>query len=289
MDKTRFRAVVLVVASAGSAALAQDISTVNGYNVHLRDFNDFATSTLQWGHAGGPFTPAPVPATAPLPGFGAGVEFQEQFPQGTMGNFANRHFALFSNDGGATPFGVSQFQDFTVTTNVSVTSPAGSPRKEGGLKFFNNRYGGFIDEGEVLVAGDNGEVAAFGSNMLFFTFGAGTYTPGMTGQLTYKYFGPNSPVTGSPIAAYEVIFNDPVTGHHDSGIIGFDPTGAADPAHPGNGFNTGSTLGWLDQNQRNPTINDFADVIYSNATIVPTPGAIALLGLSGLCGLRRRR
>ena len=186
---------------------------------------------------------------------------------------------------GATPFGLSQFQSFTITNTISITTTAGSPRKEGGLKFYNDRGGGFIDEGEMLVAGDNGEVAAFGANMNFFTFGAGTYTPGTTGLMTYKYFAPG--VLG-PVAGYEILFTDAVTGAHDSGVLSFDPTGAVDPTHPANGFNSGSTLGFLDQNQRNP-FGDFATVIYGAPTVVPTPGVVALLGLGGLAAARRRR
>jgi uncharacterized protein (TIGR03382 family) len=285
MSKITVGAVALVLAAAGSA-LAQDISTVNGYNVQLREFNDFATSNLMWGPAGAPVNPGPVPGHFPLPGFGGGVEFQEQFPQGTPGNFANKHQALFSNDGGVTPFGLNQIQSFTINSDVRITSPAGSPRKEGGLKFYNDRGGGFIDEGEILVAGDNGEVAGFGANLSFFTFGAGTYTPGSTAHMQFQYFAPG---TNSFFASYRVIFTDPVTGVHDTGVLDFDHNGALDPTNPANGFNNGSKLGWLDQNQRSPVINDFADVVYGNASIIPAPGAAALIGLAGLLAGRRRR
>jgi len=278
-------AAALVLAAAGSA-MAQDISTVNGYNVQLREFNDFPTSILNWGPAGAPVTPAPVPMHAPLAPFGAGVEFLEQFPQGTPGGFANKHQALFSNDGGLTPFGLNQHQSFTVNSDVRISDPAGSPRKEGGLKFYNDRGGGFIDEGEILVAGDNGEVAGFGANLSFFTFGAGTYTVGQTAHMQFQYFGPG---VNSFYASYRVIFTDPVTGVHDTGLRDFDHNGAIDPTNPANGFNNGSKLGWLDQNQRSPVINDFADVVYSNSSVVPAPGAAAILGLAGLFAGRRRR
>jgi MYXO-CTERM domain-containing protein len=284
MNKTRLSAAVFSLACVTGAALAQDISTVNGYNMQLRSFNDFPTSNLQWGSAGAATNPGPVPGNFPLAPFSAGVEFNEQLPAGT-GGFANRHEALFSNDHGATPFGVNQFQSFTISTGVSITTNPGSPRKEGGLKLNNNRGGGFIDEGEILVAGDNGEVAAFGGNMLFFTFGVGTYTPGTTGHLTYNYFAPGAV---GPVAAYQIIFTDAVTGLHNSGVIGFDPAGASDPLHPANGLNTGSTLGFLDQNQRLSN-GDFADVVYSNPSVVPTPGVVGLLGLGGLGVARRRR
>jgi len=285
MRKSALGAAALVLAAAGSA-MAQDISTLNGYNVQLREFNDFPTSILNWGHAGAPVTPAPVPAHVPLAGFGAGVEFSEQFPQGTQGGFANKHQALFSNDGGVTPFGLDQHQSFSVSTDVRLSSPAGSPRKEGGLKFYNDRGGGFIDEGEILVAGDNGEVAGFGANLSFFSFGPGAYTPGQTARMTFNYFGPG---VNSFYASYQVIFTDPVTGVHDTGIRDFDHAGAVDPTNPANGFNNGSKLGWLDQNQRSPVINDFVDAVYGNVSVIPAPGAAALIGLAGLVSRRRRR
>jgi hypothetical protein len=288
MYKASVGAALSVLAAFAGSAAAQDITTVNGFNVQLRGFNDFPTSNLHWGPAGAATNAAPVPATNPLAPFGGGVEFNEQFAQGTAGNFANKHQALFSNDGGATPFGLNQNQSFVINTDITETTPASSgARKEGGIKFYNNRGGGFIDEGEVMVASDNGEVAVFGANQSFLTFGAGTYTIGTTAHISYNYIAPG---VNSAYAAYRLIFTDAVTGVHDSGIIDFDHGGATDPTNPANGFNTGSQLGFLDQNQRNPTIADSIDVIYSNPHItVPTPGVLALLGLGGLTVSRRRR
>jgi MYXO-CTERM domain-containing protein len=285
MNKASFGAALSVLAAFAGSAAAQDISTVNGYNVHLRNWNDFPGSTLNWGSAASASIPAPVPATAALPGFGGGLRFQETFPTGTPGNFANQHYGLFSNDGGATPFGLNNHQSFTVNTDITITTPAGGPRKEGGLKFYNDRGNGFIDEGEVLVASENGEVAVFGAAMNFTGFGVGAYTPGTTAHLSFQYIAPG---INSFYAAYRVVFTDAVTGVHDSGIVDFDHGAAVDPNAPANGFNSGSKLGFLDQNQRNP-FGDSVDVIYGNPSVVPTPGALALLGLAGFSFSRRRR
>jgi hypothetical protein len=291
MSKATVSAAALALVASVGPAFAQDISTVNGYNVQLRVFNDFPLSTLNWGAAGAPVNAAPVPATVALAPLGVGLEFSEQFAQGTTGNFANKHQGLFSNNGGATPFGMNQHQSFTINFDITEHSAAGGARKEGGLKFYNDRGGGFIDEGEVMVASDNGEVAVFGSAMNIGAFsghgfGPGCYTLGTTAHVTFNYF---SPGTLSFYAAYQLIFTDAVTGVHDSGILDFDHTAATDPTNPANGFNSGSTLGFLDQNQRNPTIADFADIVYGNPQIVPAPAGVALLGLAGLAASRRRR
>ncbi len=278
-----------LVAFAGSA-FAQDITSVNGFQFQARVFNDFPATNLMYGPAGAPALAAPAPGNYPLAPFATGVQISEQFAQGAAGSFANKHQALLSNDGGATPFGVSQFQSFTLTSTITINAGAANPRKEGGMVFYNNRGNGFIDEGRLLVTSDNGEVAMFGANMNFFGFGAGTYTPGTTASMSYQYFAPGT--AGTPnagIAAYRVLFLDAVTGLHDSGMVSFDPVGAIDPNAPANGFNTGSQLGFLAQNQRSVFIADSSDMIYGAPTIIPAPAGLALLGLAGLGAARRRR
>jgi len=284
-----FVAATVAIACFAGATFAQDITSVNGYQFQARIFNDFGTTNLTYGPAGNPINPAPVPGNYPMAGFNTGVEILEQFPQGAAGNFANKHQALFSNDGGATAFGVSNFQSFSITSTVSVTAPAGGPRKEAGIVFYNDRGNGWIDEGRLLVAGENGEVAMFGANMNFFSFGAGTYTPGTTATMTYNYFAPGT--AGTPnagVAAYSVTFVDAVNGVFNSGMISFDLGGAVGP-NSANGFNSGSTLGFIAQNQRNPFIADSSDIVYGNVSVVPSPASAALLGLAGLVARRRRR
>lgn len=285
MNKT-FVGAIALVACAG-AALGDDISQANGYQFRARVFNDFPVSALTFGPAGTPVIPAPVPGNYPLAGLGSGLEVLEVFPQFTPGNFANRHDARFSADGGLTPLPISNGQSFEISTTLTINANV-SPRKEAGIIIFNDRGGGFIDEGRVNVTSD-GEVAVFGANMLFSGngegLGNGVYTVGTTAQMTYRYFAPG---TIGPIAAYQVIFIDAVTGVHDTGIRGFDPNGAIGP-NAANGINTGSNIGFVVQSQRNPLIADTADVIFGNVSVVPAPGAAALLGLGGLVALRRRR
>ena len=56
-----------------------------------------------------------------------------------------------------------------------------------------------------------------------------------------------------------------------------------------NGFNNGTEIGLKAQNQRNPLINEFSDIDYTNVSMIPTPGAASLLALGGLFAGRRRR
>src|SRR3954470_7247058 len=103
MNKLSVSAVVAALLASAGSAFAQDIQTVNGYNVTFRLFNDFPSTTLTYGHAAGPKIPGPTPGApgnAALPGAAAGWRIHEIFPQGASGNFANKHEALFSNDGG---------------------------------------------------------------------------------------------------------------------------------------------------------------------------------------------
>jgi MYXO-CTERM domain-containing protein len=284
MTKATVGASFLVLAALAGSAAAQDISTVNGYYTQLRVFNDFNTTALSYGHPGGPLLPEPtpgIPSNNALAGFGAGLQFHETFPAGVVGNFANKHQGLFSNDGGVSAFSMSNQQSFTVDTNVQITAPAsnGQPRKEGGLVFYNNHGGGNLDEGRVLVASDNGEVAVFGGAMNFTGFGPGIYTLGTTAHIHFEYWAPG---TQSATAEYRLLFTDANTGPHDSGLVTFDTNSA-------NGFLSGSMMGFVDQNQRNPGVVDDINVIYSNPSVVPAPGAAALLGLAGLFAGRRRR
>jgi len=283
-----FVTAAVALACFAGAAIAQDITTVNGYQFQARIFNDFPTTNLTYGPAGSPVNPAAAPGNYPLAGFNSGVEIREQFDQGVVGNFANKHEALFSNNGGASPFGVSQLQSFTVSSTVRIDAASTNPRKEAGMVFHNDRGNGWIDEGRLLVTSDNGEVAMFGANMNFFGFGTGIYTAGTTATMIYNYYAPGTPGTPNPgIAAYSVTFIDAVTGVHNSGMVSFDPAGAVGP-NAANGFNTGSTLGFVAQNQRNPFLADVSDITYGNVSVVPTPASIALLGLAGLAARRRR-
>jgi hypothetical protein len=266
----------VALATLAGTAMASDISAVNSFKIENRTWNDYPTSVLN--------------TTAAFPN----VQWNEDFSNSPLpGPYANKHFAWLSDDGGASRFGLHgggegaahNGQSFSITTSVNIAPTAGvDRRKEGALYIRNPRPAlGYTDEGEVLVAGDNGEVAVFGGVMPFHSFGAFCYTPGTTASLKFTYFAPG---TADPVkGAYRLEFTDAVTGYHDSGMKywGTEPDGCG-------GFNNGTELGLFAQDPRASTVqNDITTFTYGITNLVPAPGSLALLGLGGLVAGRRRR
>ena len=256
---------VAVMASAGSA-MAIDMSTVNSFN-YQKLWNDFPTAVSH--------------VTNAFPSFGV----REEFAAGTVGGFANKHVGWLSNDGGASPLTNNYNQSWTLSFNVTINTAfgVGQPRREAGIEVHNPRnpvFGGWTDEGQVLIASD-GEVAVFGASMPFTGFG-NIYTLGTTAGVIFEYFAPGAvdPLKG----AYQLTFIDAVTGVHSSGLKIWGNEG--DALY---GINYGAKIGLKAQNQRNPFIEDFSDIQYTNVSVVPAPAALGLLGLAGLAAGRRRR
>lgn len=291
MSMWSYAVIAGVVAGAAASALAGDISQVNAFRTETRIFNDFASSNLDVGNIGGPFTNCPTNPMGPQPVVAVpragGLQIRDQYGVGAMGNFANKHVGWLSTDGGATRYGHAAIQSFDISFTVSINAPAAAPRKEAGIEVRNPRPAlGYVDEGQLLIASD-GEVAVFGGVMPFYSsnvFGGGPwYTVNTTAQVTFRYFAPG--VADPILGGYQILFNDAMTGMHDSGIRLW---GAMEPDGT-RGFNGGTEFGLKAQNQRNPFINEFGDTRYGGVQIVPTPGAMALLGLAGLAATRRRR
>lgn len=270
MFKVCVGASAALVCGLAASVFAGDISQVNGVFMQNRVFNDFPTSTL-----------------VPTANYPALVGWHEEFPAGTTGNFANKHLAYLSTDGGASAFGLDGNQGWTLSTTVQISAPNGAPRKEGALQIENprpNNVPAFVDEGHLLVASD-GEVAMFGASMPFFSSnitGGPWYTLGSLSRLTFQYFAPG--VMDPTKGALQITMVDPILGFHQSPVLvwGNEADGTV-------GFNTGTKIAFQAQNQRNPFINDSSDIFYGSTSIVPTPGALALLGLGGLAASRRRR
>jgi len=268
-----------LVAFAGmaSAAIAGDMSQVNGLAVTTRVFNDFGTSALAIDGT----ARAQTSETFARAGLGD-YRVHEDFAAGTVGNFANKHMAYLSNDGGNSAMGLHSSQSWKLEFDINITAPNGAPRKEGVIQIENPRPAlGYTDEGHILVASD-GEVAVFGGVMPFTGFGGGTYTLNTTAHVSFEFFAPGA--VDALLGGYRLIFTDAVTGVHDSGIKlwGTEPDGTV-------GFNEDTRIAFAVQNQRNPFINDSSDFLFSNITVVPAPGSIAVMGLMGLAATRRRR
>src|SRR5579884_1236594 len=141
-------------------AAAQNI---NGVSIQPRVFNDYPDSTLT--------------ITNYYP---TNVTIHDVFNTVPAGKFANRHDALFSIDGGTTPFTFNNNPVFDVGADVTLTDGSNSPRKEAGIRV-NSSVGG---DGLFIVNSDAGEIVAFGGPLPFFKFGDNSmgngYTPGQT-------------------------------------------------------------------------------------------------------------
>ncbi|HYF15031.1 MAG TPA: hypothetical protein VD971_08185 [Phycisphaerales bacterium] len=270
--------VSVLACAAGVASAVGDISTVNGYRVEARIFNDQPTTNLTING-----TSYPAPGAGMIAGAAGPIVFDEQFTALTPGGNTNKHVAWLSTDGGASRFGMNPGQSWDLQFNVRIDAPAGSPRKEAGIEIHNPRLANnppFTDEGQVLIASD-GEVAVFGAAMPFTGLGF-IYTLGTTAHVRMQFFAAG--VHHPSLGAYQLDFTDAVNGLHSSGIKiwGNEADGTI-------GFNTDTAIGFKAQNSRNPFINDTSVITYNNISVVPAPTAAALFGVAGLAAFRRRR
>jgi hypothetical protein len=240
----------LVLASAASA----QISTINSVAIGTRYFNDFPNSTL-------------VVTNNGLPS----VEFQES-NFGT-GGFANRHIGMLSNNG-TTPYHFSPAGnvDFSVTVLMHAAGAV-----EAGMfigKIPNFPTGAGADTGQFPLLPNNGEIAAFGGFLPFFSNNV-------------------PPNTGLPRAARDTSFTlrfmyDSAANTVTYGVNGqFTPALALDPNNP---FPANCAVGVYVQNVNGqPTQGLSSDVLFTNFTITPAPGSALVLGAFGLLAGRRRR
>lgn len=301
--------VIGVLAIAGLAAGANaSIFGLNGYSTQYRIFNGYPDTNFNVNGIPMPGVdgmgvdypldnyPSNGYGTIPL-GMGP-VSFRDDYPFPTREQgFANKAQAMFSADGGLTPLTLNRNESFDLTFTVKLSSGNPLLRKEAGLVFFNPRglnpsTPDFIDEGRVLIASNSfnggnhapGETAIFGAAMPFS--GAGIYGPawnndkvvnGQTYEVRFIYYAPDSRGLGTR-AAYEAYFDGVSSGVREWGNE-FD----------GQGFNDGTKIGFVAQFQRARPATDFGQADYNLVSLIPTPGATALLGVVGAAGLRRRR
>lgn len=210
-----------------------------------------------------------------------GIRYEDRNFTGS--GFANRHHAALATNN--VPFQFSRQQSFQFDVDVLIT---GNAPTEAGIwmgtsPFFPNSANANIGQFVLLPNNGGGEIAAFGGTMPFFsnnqspTFDNGVPSAGMaraarnqTFHLTMKYEWGATP-------SIEYIVNGFSTGQ----LRGFMNSFA--------GIDSGSLMGVYVQGPNgNPAAGD-VDVTFSNLSIIPAPSAMALLGLGGLVGLRRRR
>ncbi|MCC7390667.1 MAG: hypothetical protein IT431_18110 [Phycisphaerales bacterium] len=243
-----------MVGAVGASACAA-FAQIDGVQVRERIYNDFPNSTL-----------------VVTNNFPAEVTFDES--SFGSGGWANRHAAYFSADGGATAndFDYGDAFDFQVTLDLDATPADG---REAG--FHADLFGlGFFG---VLP---NGEIAAFGSILPFHSFGSGVWTPGDPIDLRIIHTpGDGDGTSGNFTVAstFEYMYNLG-GGWVSSGAVDMTTTEGGIPS------NFDFLVGVGVQNQGGPGGSSVAK--FTNI-IVPAPASAALLALSGVVGLRRRR
>lgn len=248
MNKVARRGLMAALAAALLVAPAlADVTEINSVKIEERIFNDYPNSTLV--------------STNNYPALVSFVE--SNFGDG---GWANMHCAWFSADGGASRRAFLGAESFDISTTVYLDAGSTAPRKESGFRYTTPNIG----EGLFMVAAD-GEVAAFGANLPFYTFGGGAYALGTTATLRMIYRAGGTPTM-------EYIFNGLSSGPLP---LALDYPVLID----------GSNLGLYLQNavdDSNPS--EFGLVEYGNITVdVPEPAAAVLLALAALAVRRRAR
>lgn len=251
-----------LVAMAGAMILAAPVTAavtdINDVMTVERHFNDFPGSLL-----------------FPTYNYPAVVEWAEVFPAGGQGGFANQHQAWLSSDGGTSRYSFQQAEKFTITTDVTIN--AAGVNMEGGFRYDTANTANNIGEGLFIVK-SNQEVAAFGANLPFFSFGgagSGAYTLGDTVTLGLTY---------DPIAStIEYLYDDDAGGPNPVISSGAIPFAVDNP-----NFLNGSNIGVY--SQPNPfTDGGSGTATYENFSVVPEPASLALLAIGALAAIRRRR
>lgn len=240
-------AATLTVGALGILATSApaQVTNINSVVIQARRFNDYSASTLSI-----------------VNNYPAVVSIHEG-PFGA-GGFANQHVARFSTNG-STARAFMNSEAFDISVNINLRVGSTSPRKETGF-----RMDSFIGGEGFFIMTSDGEVAAFGGPLPFYSFG-NVYTPGTTATLRMIY-------RPGVVSTMEYRFNGMTSGRVDFG-------------NSENGVINGSDFGNYVQSQPNDNNpNDFSNVDFTNyAVAVPEP--MTMIGLAAGIGvlLRRRR
>lgn len=255
-------ALCTVFCLAAGAANAQ-VTSINGFVSNTRNFNDFGGSTL-----------------SSSANYAAGTLTVSESNFGGPGNFANRHRYFFSADGGATAYALNNqdYFDLEFDLNLNVNN-------------MNLAEAGFYSETFVggeprFIAKANDAVFAFDS-WLPFVFGGG-YGNNVTTRMRMIY-NPGSGSGGIQSEAATCSF------YRDGNLLATVQAGNFNSPDFVNGYFTGSWFGFYAQFSPKKDVNGVAlpdasaTLTISNITLVPAPGALALVGFAGLAAARRRR
>ncbi|MGE3106730.1 MAG: hypothetical protein AB7G11_16360 [Phycisphaerales bacterium] len=252
--KVRTALAAAAAACIAGPALAQ-VTTIDSLNVAPYWFADF------FGRSDLTITNNGLPS----------IRFEDRNFSGS--GFANRHHAALSV--GGTPYLFQPTESFRFDVDVIINGAGGTEAGiwHGTAPFYPNS--GNADVGQfVLLPDNNGEIAAFGGRLPFFSNNQGE-NAGMaraardqTIHLTFIYD------ADTPVRNYRYGVN---------GVFAPPKFEGIDTA----GFLPDSLMGVYVQGP-NGRLGD-VDVTFSNLSIIPSPASAALLGLGGLLAGRRRR
>lgn len=245
------------VVVAGAAASVSDIA---GFVDQPRTFNDRPDSDLFYSSS---YSPNAGSLTIRESDYGAG-------------GFANRHITFFG-DGGGNKVDFDYADGWDIKTTLRVNAADGVDNVEAGFQFDQFGFGLF----GVLTG--NGEIATFGSVMPFHSFGAGVYNVGDDVMLRMIHR-PGSGEFSGDASTMEYLYNNMTTGS------GWVSSGEVEFTNLEGGIvSSFDFFAGMGAQINNPdAVNGNVDIEFYN-TMVPAPASLALVGLGGLIGARRRR
>ncbi|HZW07586.1 MAG TPA: hypothetical protein VFF65_10725 [Phycisphaerales bacterium] len=281
------RSIVISLAVAATAATASaQLAGVNGLNVvYGNGFHGFPSATRVLTNNGL-----------------AGVRLQETIASTAPGggDFANRHFAFLSADGGASTYMYDGTSSFSITyrhrmaNSTNPVLPNGSNTTEGGLWFLQGGAANpFADGGVFTVSNRTMFVAGMGAGFSILAEGNGSnpgfppLTAGGWYTVRFDYWAPGALGAGS-IASYQASVLDEASGNFRiSQLTGWDQ-GSSWPT----GLQAGTAIGFRFQNVpvlgvENNFDGEYADIVIG--AVIPAPASAAMLAVGGLVALRRRR
>jgi hypothetical protein len=203
---------------------------------------------------------------------------------GAGGEFANLHTFRLSSNSGISEAVFSNGDAFEFFADVTVTT---NNNAEAGLNV--SPWWSQQVDGRLQIRASDGEVAAFGGRLPFYSFTADqgiTYTAGTTVRLGVIY-NPNSLSETDP-ATIEYFYNDGT--QYTSGPLAFDEGNPAeDPPYGLWGMLNNARVGGFGQFLIDPGNTDtFGQAEFENMRFVPEPASMVLLALAGALIARRR-